>query len=104
MKIYISGVITKNKNYRQQFEKAQKQLEALGFEVINPAAVSAALPPLPYAAYMRICSTLLMEADAICMLKGWERSYGAAAEFELARALGLKYCTLEQNRVTLCKQ
>ncbi len=104
MKIYISGAITKNKNYKQQFAKAQKQLEALGFEVINPAAVSAVLPPLPYAAYMRICSTLLMEVDAICMLKGWERSYGAAAEFDLARALGLKFCTLEPCGVKICEK
>ena len=104
MKIYISGAITRSKNYKQQFEKAQKQLEALGFEVINPAAVSAVLPPLPYTAYMRICSTLLMEADAIYMLKGWERSAGAATERALAQALGLKFCTLEQTGVTLCRK
>ena len=104
MKIYISGAITKNKNYKQQFAKAQKQLEALGFEVINPAAVSAALPLLPYAAYMRICSALLMEADAICMLNGWERSCGATAELAMANALGLKLCTIAKGGVTLCKQ
>lgn len=104
MKIYISGAITRNQNYKQRFEKMQKRLEAQGFEVINPAAVSAALPPLSYTAYMRICSTLLMEADAICMLKGWERSAGAVAECNLARALGLKFCTLEQYGVTLCNK
>ena len=37
MKVYISGKITGDADYKQKFKTAQNILESAGFEVFNPA-------------------------------------------------------------------
>lgn len=88
-KIYISGAIGRNPDYKQQFAASEAKLSAEGWEVINPAKVSAALPALPYSAYMQISLVLLSCASAIYMLNGWETSTGAVTEKQAAESLGL---------------
>lgn len=46
MKIYISGAITNNPNYKEDFERAEDYLqrEYPGAEIINPALVNSHLP------------------------------------------------------------
>ena len=41
---YLSGPITGQKNYRQQFARAAGALKELGYIVINPAELGTALP------------------------------------------------------------
>ena len=41
---YLSGPITGHKNYRQQFARAAGTLKGMGYAVINPAELGAALP------------------------------------------------------------
>lgn len=41
---YLSGPITGQKNYRQQFARAAGTLKEMGYAVINPAELGAALP------------------------------------------------------------
>ena len=41
---YLSGPITGHKNYRQQFARAAGTLKEMGYAVINPAELGAALP------------------------------------------------------------
>ena len=36
-KIYISGAITNNPNYKEQFAAAEAELTAAGYETLNPA-------------------------------------------------------------------
>lgn len=36
MKIYIAGSITNNPDYKEQFEKAERELINKGYEVVNP--------------------------------------------------------------------
>ena len=37
MKVYISGKITGNENYLEEFSKAEKELKYCGYDVVNPA-------------------------------------------------------------------
>ena len=89
MRIYISGAITGDSNYKEKFEKAKKDLEARGYHVINPAEFD-----LPEGAtwedYMKQDLALLLKCDGIYMLKDWKQSRGAKLEHDLAEILGLQ--------------
>lgn len=76
---YLSGPITGQKNYRQQFARAAGALKELGYIVINPAELGTALPldHMSYEDIMKIDLELLATADYLVQLPGWERSPGA---------------------------
>ena len=87
MRIYISGAITNDDNYKQKFDNAEKNLINQGYEVINPSLLDTVLPSgLAYEEYMKIDLCLLEMCDAIYMLKGWENSCGANREYGYALA------------------
>ena len=82
MKIYISGAVTGTTDYLERFARAEEQLKAQGFEVINPAAVNAVLPrSTAYGQYMAMSRVMLSFCDCVFMLNGWENSRGAKQEF-----------------------
>lgn len=86
-KIYISGPITGIDDYMERFSKAEKELEAQGFGVINPAKVLSQMPAeTTYEEYMKMSMVMLNMCTRIYMLKGWEKSPGANREYGYALA------------------
>jgi len=87
MRVYISGQITNNPNYKQEFDQAEAWTKKEGFEVINPAALDAVIRfNASHEEYMKICLPLLDLADAIYMIDGWRGSTGACIEHGYALA------------------
>lgn len=89
MKIYISGAITNNPNYKEDFERAEDYLqrEYPNGEIINPALVNSFLPKsTSHKEYMRMSFCMLDMADAIFMIDGWEKYCGASQEYGYALA------------------
>lgn len=86
MKIYISGAITNNPKYKEQFAEAEKKLVSLGHEVVNPAKNSANT----YKDYIDLGLFELMKCEAIYLLKGWQKSDGANLEYVYALTVGLQ--------------
>lgn len=85
MKVYISGKITGNDKYIEEFEKVSNMLSDKGYEVINPALVNRNLPKsTTYEEYMKMCYTMLEMADIIYFMKGYNDSKGAKLEKEYA--------------------
>lgn len=99
-KVYIAGPISSNmENYREEFAKAERVLEAEGYIVLNPAILPQGLRPVDY---MRISMAMLEAADYICLLENWERSDGAKLEYSFAMYTGkwIDYlCNLFQLKV-----
>ena len=92
MKIYISGAITNNQNYKEDFERAEDYLqrEYPSADVINPALVNSFLPKsTTHEEYMRMSFCMLDMCDSIYMIKGWEKSCGANREYGYALAKGM---------------
>ena len=88
--VYLSGKITENDNYKQDFACAEIFLSQMGYIVLNPAKVSEELPDLKYEQYINICYRLVDVADIIFMVSGWQKSKGANAELSYAKSLGKK--------------
>lgn len=91
-RIYISGKITGDDNYKKKFEAAEKAL--LKFfdnkvDVYNPAKLDLG-PDATWKHYMRIDIQMLCSCDTIYMLSDWKKSRGARFERKVAKKLGIK--------------
>ena len=104
-KIYIAGPMSglPELNKPAFFETAEA-FEEGGWEVFNPVAhdieVYGSIEEAEENATYREClavdlAWICKEADAIAMLPGWERSYGARAEHATAVALDLQIIYIE---------
>lgn len=87
MKVYIAGPMTGLPDFnRDAFRKQHVSLMNEGDTVLCPAILPNGLSQHEY---MDICFAMVRAADAIFMLRGWEKSDGAVAEHALAKKLGL---------------
>lgn len=81
LKVYISGKITGNPNYKEEFAKAEKWLKSIGCIVMNPSVLSEGFT---HDEYMQICYSMIDVCNAMYFLKNWEQSVGAKMENEYA--------------------
>ncbi len=94
--VYLSGPISNNNKYVDDFAKAEKAVKDLfpsNYKVINPAKFSIDktgdehVDWIKYMAEEAIPQLLSEACDAIAMLKGWENSKGASVEHAIAKAM-----------------
>ena len=91
MRVYISGPITKDKDFYSKFKNAETKLREEGYEVINPAKVGLLMPKsFEHKDYMDIDFALMQKCEAIYLLKGWRASIGSVNELSFARQRGMK--------------
>lgn len=105
MKVYLSGKITGDSNYRQKFRSMEKELLSYGYVVFNPAV----LPDgFEYEDYMDLDLLILSRCDAIFLMRDWRNSPGAKREYEEAKRLGLRILTeadlkIRRTLLQLCR-
>ena len=92
--IYISGRIAGNKNWKEDFQKAEEYLKSNGYKVIiNPLnlaeQVNKEIKNPTYIDYIKQDIEILTLCDEIYILRGWWRSKGARLERHIAKVLGL---------------
>ena len=90
MRVYISGKITGNKEYKKDFLEVEKNLLSMGYDVVNPTRMEEHYNGLSYDDFMDIDMVLLRGCDAIYMIKGWKSSCGANREYGYALAAGMR--------------
>ena len=89
-KIYIAGKVTGEDlaHCTMKFGQAQKDVEALGFEALNPLALVNDFKT-PWQNAMKICLKALIDADAVLLLPDYHKSKGAMMENSIAEDLGI---------------
>jgi hypothetical protein len=95
MIVFLSGPITGVEDYREKFAAAEAQLIDQGHVVLNPAVLPFGLE---HGQYMAICYPMLVCADEVAQLPGWENSTGALIEHRWAQALGKSCWRIEAPR------
>lgn len=112
MQVYVAGPMRGIAEFNfPLFNSTAAGLRELGHTVFNPAEHDTNsgfradgmdgtedLSLLGFDLRSALCADLTFicqEADAVCVLPGWQRSRGAQAEVATAAALGLKIGTLE---------
>ena len=91
--LYNAGPMSGYPDYNYPaFRFADQHLRGLGYETLNPVDAEAdpSRPePTPWEWYMRQALVMVLQADGIAVLTGWECSRGARLEVDVAHALRL---------------
>lgn len=96
MKVFISGPITHDPNYKEHFAKAEEYLRKKGDIPLNPAIFPGGLTTNEY---MSLGLKMIDIADAVYMLYGWSDSRGANIEYNYAQYCG-KIISFEGTALT----
>ncbi len=87
MKVFLSGSISHDDNYKKHFKEKSDLFEAQGMEVFDPSL----LPPnLPYTTYIKLCLAELVTCDFICYVNDVTTSKGSFIERIVAAACGIE--------------
>lgn len=88
-RLYIAGPMTglPERNFHA-FAEAARLLRADGFNVLSPHEIPNAHRMI-YEDCMRACIKLLLRADFVYVLPGWEKSKGAVFEHRMANIIGV---------------
>lgn len=91
MKLYIAGPMTgyEYSNY-PAFREAESQLRTAGHETLNPVDAeqhNTTGEPQSWEWYMRHALRMVVDAEGVALLDGWEQSRGAQLEHHVASAL-----------------
>lgn len=97
-KIYIAGKVSGESmaECTMKFSAVQKQLEAMGFEVVNPLETVGRWD-ISWEDAMKLCIIALMDCDAMVLLPDWNQSTGATIERQLAEDLCFTICNADKN-------
>ena len=85
---YLSGQVTGNDSFREDFDFFETYYTKLGFNVVNP--VKGEPDGKTYDYYMRRDLVKLSECTGIIMLPNWKKSKGAKFELSVAKFLGFE--------------
>jgi hypothetical protein len=92
LRIFISGPVTNNPNYRNQFDNAEKFLRSCGHCVANPVHLGLEYFNDFQDGYDRCMMEtvqLLIKCNAVYFIHNWRKSKGALIEEKIACSIGL---------------
>ncbi|WP_420114537.1 DUF4406 domain-containing protein [Pseudactinotalea sp.] len=97
--VYIAGPMSGLPDFNYPaFRAAEGELRRAGHEPLNPAdaeALNDTGVPQAWAWYMRHALGMVIRAEGIALLPGWERSRGATLEHLVALQLGMDIRPIE---------
>ena len=100
--IYLCGPMSGYANYnREAFSIAAKNLRLSGYKVNSPAELEApGDEPEHDSWYAKHCIPMMLESDMVVVLPGWELSFGAPMELDIAYHVGIKAYRMDNDIYT----
>ncbi len=93
-KVYLSGAISNNPNYKADFMAADKKLLDAGYAAANPVIFCDGLTD--WNDCMRKCMRILSKHTAVAVIDTPHQSRGKDLELEIARALNMEIKTVDE--------
>lgn len=93
MKLYLSGAISANPNYKNDFENARKRLNDAGFAVVSPTIFCN--ESMSYDQAIRKCLQVLSTCYAVAVIETPYQSTGSKLELAIADALSMQVKTVD---------
>lgn len=87
-RVYISGSVSSDSDYREKFSSAERYLKSKGYSVVNP--VKGEKEGKPWVYYIIKDIRKLLRCNTIYLLPDWGESKGAKLEQLIANALEMK--------------
>ena len=79
MRLYLSGKISGNDNYKEDFAAARAQLENAGYDICDPTSFG--FPEdIQWPEAMKYDIREMLLCNGVAMIPGWENSPGARVE------------------------
>ncbi len=98
MRVYLSGPMTGYPEHNFPLSAlVRSQLRDEGFEVLCPAEAGV-VEGWSWEQYLRRDLRMVLDADAVIVLPGWEESRGAVLETDVARQLAMPIVPLSARR------
>jgi len=94
MKLYLSGAVSNDPDYKKKFAENEAKLEAAGYEVVNPCN----LPGVDNGEWidgLLVCLAAEKEADALALIPDGYDSVGRCIEHEVAYKTGKRVMYVE---------
>lgn len=86
IKVYLSGKITGDPDYRKKFAIATEKLQKAGYTVLNPAILPEGFE---YEDYMAMCFPMVDSCQMIALLEDYKDSPGTLREIEHGKKSGI---------------
>ena len=109
MKLYLSGAISANPNYKNDFENARKRLNDAGFAVVSPTIFCN--ESMSFDGRTRKCLQVLSTCYAVAVIETPYQSTRSRLELEIAKTLSMQVKTIdewiayaERQRQGLCRR
>ncbi len=93
-RLYLSGAITNNPNYKKDFEEARIALNKAGYSVVSPIIFCEGLTS--WRDCMNKCINILLKQDAVATIETPYQSQGMDIELYLAGQFGMEIKTVDE--------
>ena len=92
---YLSGPISDNPNYIDDFARYEKALTEMGYGVLNPAKLDNPTKPPPWHECIIRDLGYVLLCDFVALMPGWHTSHGARIEVMFALKMGKNFMPLD---------
>ena len=94
MKLYLSGAISANPNYKNDFENARKRLNAVGYAAVSPTIFCD--ESMSYDQAIRKCIQVLSTCYAVAVIETPYQSTGSQLGLTIADVLSMQVKTVDE--------